>query len=266
MPVGSLNEASMVNIQPFIGGAVQRKVSVPKGRIVNGEEAEPGEFPFMLSLQQGEAHWCGASILNEQWGITAAHCLKQVNPYEVLAGTIQLKEGGMRYNVTEIYIHADYNASDSYVNDIGVFRVTPDFQFDGETVAPIPPPEQGELLPDGVNITVMGWGDLWAGGPHPYSLRKVDLTTVNQEQCQAVWATENDPIYDTQLCVARFEDINYDSCTGDSGGPLVYEGKLVGLVSWGYRCATPPYPSINTRVSSYVSWITETTSGSVLPH
>ncbi|XP_049790349.1 trypsin-1-like [Schistocerca nitens] len=53
---------------------------------------------------------------------------------------------------------------------------------------------------------------------------------------------------------------------GDGGGPLLYEGKVVGLVSWGYYCGEPPYPSVYTRVSSYVDWITERTNGLQLYH
>lgn len=42
---------------------------------------------------------------------------------------------------------------------------------------------------------------------------------------------------------------------GDSGGPVTSGGKLVGIVSWGMACAGG-YPDVNTRVSSYVAWIT----------
>ena len=44
-------------------------------RIINGEEAIPHSFPWMVSIQgQADPHYCGASILSPNWVLTAAHC------------------------------------------------------------------------------------------------------------------------------------------------------------------------------------------------
>lgn len=50
-------------------------------RIVNGETAVPGSAPYQVSLQWGippfikYRHICGGSVLNEQWILTAGHCI-----------------------------------------------------------------------------------------------------------------------------------------------------------------------------------------------
>lgn len=44
-------------------------------RIVGGQEAEAHSHPWQASLQQGGSHICGASIIDSQWLVTAAHCV-----------------------------------------------------------------------------------------------------------------------------------------------------------------------------------------------
>lgn len=49
---------------------------------------------------------------------------------------------------------------------------------------------------------------------------------------------------------------------GDSGGPLILPKQsntvnffLIGVVSYGYKCAEPGYPGIYSKVSLYTDWI-----------
>jgi len=45
------------------------------GRIVSGRPAVEGDFPWIVSTQISGKHFCGGSILNSEWILTAAHCL-----------------------------------------------------------------------------------------------------------------------------------------------------------------------------------------------
>ncbi|XP_049789237.1 mite allergen Eur m 3-like [Schistocerca nitens] len=168
-----------------------------------------------VSLQKNATHWCGATILNQDWALTAAHCVEvSEDTYEVLAGTNSVIEGGTRHTVTDIISHEGYNASDSWVNDIAVLKVSPAFPIDGVTVAPIQLPEQGEEVPDSATVTVVGWGKLWYFGPYPYGLLKVNVRTWAQWLCESVYADINYSIYPTQICAILFEDRKYyDACS-----------------------------------------------------
>ena len=43
-------------------------------RVVGGQDAEDGVYPWAVAvLKQGDG-WCGGSILNQDWIITASHC------------------------------------------------------------------------------------------------------------------------------------------------------------------------------------------------
>lgn len=44
-------------------------------RIVGGNEAVPGQFPYQISLRKDDAHICGGSIITADWILTAAHCV-----------------------------------------------------------------------------------------------------------------------------------------------------------------------------------------------
>lgn len=59
--------------------AVCGKRMFPEPRIVGGAKASFGRWPWQISLRQWRTstylHKCGAALLNENWAITAAHCV-----------------------------------------------------------------------------------------------------------------------------------------------------------------------------------------------
>ncbi|XP_042150504.1 proclotting enzyme-like [Ixodes scapularis] len=101
------------------------------------------------------------------------------------------------------------------------------------------------------------WCEMSAAGEGSSVLREAQIPIWEEAECRKAYERHL-PIEKTQLCAG---DANgkKDSCQGDSGGPLVlpFEGRyyVLGVVSSGKDCATPGFPGIYTRVTSYLDWL-----------
>lgn len=53
----------------------KHKTNQRLSRIVGGQDAEKGEFPWMVSLTRHGGHFCGGTIISNKFVMTAGHCL-----------------------------------------------------------------------------------------------------------------------------------------------------------------------------------------------
>lgn len=79
-------------------------------RVINGVNAKENEFPHQLSLRIRGSHICGGSILNEQWVVTAGHCILDlpVNDMTVNVGILKTTETGQSNRIAKAIVHPDY--------------------------------------------------------------------------------------------------------------------------------------------------------------
>jgi len=225
-------------------------------RIVDGEDAKVGEIPYQVSLQTTDSfHFCGGSILNDNYVITAAHCVvsKDADEITVIADTVDLTNPKSKHEVAEVIVHKQYSSSNSWLNDIALLKVKKPFAKSA-TIGHVPlPPKNFKIKAKDIAV-VSGWGRLWQGGPTTTKLQRVNIIIADQAYCTYMYNKMGYNVHPTQVC-AHEATTEKGSCHGDSGGPLTIDGKLVGLVSWANGCASTTYPTVYTRVVSYLDWI-----------
>ncbi|KAL9931096.1 lectizyme-like [Glossina fuscipes fuscipes] len=239
-----------------------------EGRIINGHEAEKGEAPFIVSLKAG-SHFCGGSIIAENWVLTAGHCLI-FDEFEIVAGLhSRIDESDVQIRkVTskrQQFVHEGYDG-DVGPNDIGLIYVDKPFKLNALTrdgtaaVAKVDLPS-GKFESTGKG-KLYGWGRDNSGFL-PNILNTLDVDIIGYEECKNALPSDA-PIDPVNICSYTPNAID-GACNGDSGGPLVRvtpDGtELVGIVSWGYvPCTASALPSVYTWTSAFDKWVEETTN------
>ncbi|KXJ67974.1 hypothetical protein RP20_CCG006956 [Aedes albopictus] len=235
-------------------------------RIVNGVQTKVNEFPMMAAMVDIKSRTvvCGATIISNYYALSAAHCLllRTVDDTALLVGDHNLTTGSdtgyaQAYVIAQFLSHPGFTTQ-PVSNDIALIRTYQPMQFN-EGVGPVclPWKYRGDSFV-GATVEACGWGDLDFGGPKSDVLNKVALTVISNQECST---RLNSTITRQKMCTYT---PSKDTCQSDSGGPLFYtearSGLVyeVGIVSYGFACATTN-PSVNTRVTDFLDWITANT-------
>ncbi|XP_034991572.1 serine protease 27-like [Zootoca vivipara] len=239
-------------------------------RIVGGQPASNGSWPWQVSILRNSYPICGGSLIAKQWVLSAAHCFFNRNgfQYNVLLGANQLShlsDNAVISDVQQIILHPDYNGLDASSGDIALIKLKSPVKFTSH-ILPICLPESSAQFPLNEYCWVTGWGNIQSEVPlpDPQTLQELKVPLIIREVCNILYNSRpvqglgRDPVKQDMIC-AGYPEGGKDSCQGDSGGPLVCQLKGVwtqaGVVSWGVGCAESHYPGVYTLVPSYANWI-----------
>jgi hypothetical protein len=224
-------------------------------RIVGGEEAAEGEFPFYVNWNEFGS-FCGGSLIHEDIILTAAHCAV-LSTDEILIGAYYLDSfvaGEETQTIETRRVHPEYDDF-TMVNDVMVLKIA-----SPSLLQPIALNDDSASPSSGEDVVAIGLGLTTEVGDPSDVLLKVSLPTVAHDECAALYADFGPIVEDVMLC-AGLDEGGKDTCQGDSGGPLLElrDGGYVqvGITSWGNGCAQPNAPGVYTRVSGVKSWIDE---------
>lgn len=129
-------------------------------RIVGGENAQEGQFPYQASIHNRIARdfFCSGSILSNRFVLTAAHCMRNRTPANIFAivGTLNRLKGGVAVEFNKITVHPGWN-SRLLINDIALLRTANEIVF-SDTIQPIALPKENLPNEENTQVILSGWG------------------------------------------------------------------------------------------------------------
>ncbi|KAI7821281.1 trypsin-like cysteine/serine peptidase domain-containing protein [Kickxella alabastrina] len=255
-------------------------VSADVDRIIGGTAASTDMFPFIVHLFKDGNAFCGGTLIDSEWVITAAHCVAEGNR-DIGAGAFTTSDpssfkigygtnGGSLSNsvsVESITVNAGFDPV-WYTSDIALLKIKSSNDLVQKTkIIAI----SNANVSAGQTVITAGWGQFSNSSPAQSSqLMYAGLVTGDEDTCK-VGASDWNGQNGRYVCTSYSTAPNIGTCFGDSGGPLLMNSgsgyTLLGLVSFDVntkdssntRCAQDGNVSYFTRVSSYLSFISSTT-------
>ncbi|KAL7019684.1 hypothetical protein ACKWTF_011207 [Chironomus riparius] len=233
LAVGELNLSNYPCYKP-------QRLNYRNSRIVGGHNALKEQASYLAVLtRSGGNIFCGSSILNEKFIVTAAHCICnnknkfiQPNQMKVYVGIhetseiqkIQLNEidAGMASEVIvdKIIVHPDYVCGKKSDSDIALLELKKSIKF-SDYIKPVC------VETKDINIStlgiVSGFGmthEDFSIGEKPKTLQSANVPIWANDECQTSYESlgKTFTISNRQICAGGRNGASIDACYSDSGG------------------------------------------------
>ncbi|XP_078504325.1 trypsin-like [Lissotriton helveticus] len=221
--------------------------------VVNGYNCPRNSAPWQVYFTCNGGRWCGGSLINQYWVVSAAHCYQPANTLVAYLGEYDttVAEGREQaIQISKVIKHPNYN-SQNQNNDIMLVKLSRPAQYN-QYVTPIALP--ASCAAAGTRCLTSGWGNTVTNGVvYPNVLQCLNVPIISNAECKQAYPA----YYTNNMICAGFMQGGQSTCQGDSGGPLACNGFLQGVVSWGYDCAMKGHPTVYAKVCNYNAWINQ---------
>jgi len=238
--------------------------------------AEMSEWPWHAAILEKpqDLYVCGSTLVDEEWILTAAHCVDDYLPFvSGIAEILKVRLGEydvsttaeplphQEFNVSGIHIHPKFNNA-TLLNDIALLKLDrPATRRQNIDVVCIPSQELTRRPDEEMSgCYVTGWGRQTESSDHSVVLKEISVPIWNHGDCNEALQDQFGPAYvlpHSAICAGAE---GRDACDGDGGGPLVCElggGQWyqVGIISFGIGCGRAGVPGVYTKVGEFHSWL-----------
>ena len=191
-------KAALLDVEPADG---------ERNRVLNGEPAEPGEWPWQVGLMAVDVEnqmvslFCGGTMIQDLWVLTAAHCvvderedgfyIANTDEIVIMVGTNTISNEGDFVEIDTIFVHGDYDPY-GFDSDIALIKLarTPNADY---APVPIPTEEYANVLEQPNTPTIVtGWGRTETGLPSR-DLLEGRIQMIDRRICNEVLLSERLP-------------------------------------------------------------------------
>lgn len=154
----------------------------------------------------------------------------------------------MKYVSREFKIHEKRGSW--CVNDIAVIKLPEPVKFT-DAIKPVVLNRSNNTFEGSIG-TISGWGSKISKNDINDTLSDVlnliNLEIISNEECGRYFSIDN-----TLMCTSSGN--NGPHPNGDLGGPLTVKEEQIGIACFGVISLLPNYPSVYTRITSFLDWI-----------
>ncbi|XP_063629108.1 uncharacterized protein LOC134800551 [Cydia splendana] len=227
---------------------------VASRRLISARDADPEDYPYMVSIQKDNEHWCSGAILNPQLIISTANCFwksKAVSRMKIRAGCQSIDTGGQIAYIAEVRKHPNWSIRKLPENDIALALLDRKLRFsDAVHGVDLPNKAMGPPFDD---VWVTSYGAERRDGVFSrlrLTLQVVYMRLMPTGKCAEITKRFGVALHESFFCLEQLG--RRAPCTRDTGAPAVSDGVLWGLASWGIRklCGTKRFPAVFSYVAN----------------
>jgi len=273
-------------------------ITTPAHAIVGGQDASPGEYPYVAHVLIDRAFQCTGTLVTPTHVISAGHCSSIVpggvanvpvgHPGQLIEVSIGAhktpsatllggyKSDGEHRVGKQVSVAPGYLGVGSVSSDVVVIELD---RPSTKTPVKIANAQERAIWEPGDLMTIAGFGNTESGGDQPEVLQEAQVPIVDDKTAAKAYpylVDGVDPLFGgfesrTQVAAGYVGNGGVDTCQGDSGGPLLapISGgfRLVGDTSYGVGCAEPDYPGVYGRLADTTlrEWIRSVAPDAIAP-